>query len=364
MTPEERLARYARLAVEVGCQPPAGPAAARQPATRAPAVRPRDRRGRLRARGEVRRGDLRRSARPAVADPPRAGGHARLVAALDALAGRRVRDGARRLRSRSRATPSRSSSPTSTATRERQGAAAPRRREDAKETGDGKIAWTIVGYPNAGWARGGVRRAGRRAALGRGRGRDAPRRGRPGRAWRAHIEKLAARAAMLDERGFDAIRFRGPGTDLTVGLIPSVALGLGLRGDVDVGIEMVVNMPTEEVFTTPDRLRTEGSRPLDDAARRQRADRARPRDALRGRARHRGDGRRTAPTSSGRRWRPTRAGRCLGEVVDRRRRLARPADRHRLLRHALRRERGLPHRLRRGLHEVHRTAARACRARS
>ena len=31
----------------------------------------------------------------------------------------------------------------------------------------------------------------------------------------------------------------------------------GLRGHL-VGVEMVVNMPTEEVFTTPHRLRTEG----------------------------------------------------------------------------------------------------------
>jgi len=42
----------------------------------------------------------------------------------------------------------------------------------------------------------------------------------PVAAWREHIAKLNGRAAHLDERRFDAIRFRGPGTDLTVGLSP------------------------------------------------------------------------------------------------------------------------------------------------
>ena len=40
----------------------------------------------------------------------------------------------------------------------------------------------------------------------------------PVQAWRRHAAKLEDRAAALTERRFDAIRFRGPGTDLTVGL--------------------------------------------------------------------------------------------------------------------------------------------------
>ena len=43
------------------------------------------------------------------------------------------------------------------------------------------LNWSIVGYPNEGWAQSGVRRARRRAALGGDRHGDAPRRGRPGR---------------------------------------------------------------------------------------------------------------------------------------------------------------------------------------
>ena len=68
---------------------------------------------------------------------------------------------------------------------------------------------------------------------------------------------MQERAALLDERRFDAIRFRGPGTDLTVGLMPESRWQSGSEQTVT-GIEEVVNMPTEEVFTSPHRLRTEG----------------------------------------------------------------------------------------------------------
>ena len=64
-------------------------------------------------------------------------------------------------------------------------------------------------------------------------------------------------ARLLNERRFDAIRFRGPGTDLTVGLSPRSRWLTALEETVD-GRRHVVNMPTEEVFTTPDRRRAEG----------------------------------------------------------------------------------------------------------
>jgi aminopeptidase len=80
----------------------------------------------------------------------------------------------------------------------------------------------------------------------------------PVAAWREHTEKLRTRGRQLDERAFDAIRFDGPGTDLTVGLI---AGGRWMGGGVetDTGIFHVPNLPTEEVFTTPDWRRTEGT---------------------------------------------------------------------------------------------------------
>jgi aminopeptidase len=80
----------------------------------------------------------------------------------------------------------------------------------------------------------------------------------PVAAWRAHTDKLKARAQQLTERRFDALRFRGPGTDLTVGLLEGARFaggGTTTRG----GISHVANLPTEEVFTCPDWRRTEGT---------------------------------------------------------------------------------------------------------
>jgi aminopeptidase len=88
----------------------------------------------------------------------------------------------------------------------------------------------------------------------------------PVAAWEEHVERLEARAAVLTERGFDSLRFRGPGTDLTVGLLPG-GLWLAARDESASGIAHVANIPTEEVYTSPDYRRTEGTvrstRPLD-----------------------------------------------------------------------------------------------------
>ena len=72
--------------------------------------------------------------------------------------------------------------------------------------------------------------------------------------------RRAARGArgLLNERRFDAVRFRGPGTDLTIGLTPAFNWGAAQLETVD-GRRHVPNMPTEEVFTEPDARRTEGT---------------------------------------------------------------------------------------------------------
>jgi aminopeptidase len=80
----------------------------------------------------------------------------------------------------------------------------------------------------------------------------------PVAAWREHVEKLRRRCRDLDARAFDAIRFTGPGTDLTVGLIPG-SRWLGGAGETQSGISHVANLPTEEVFNSPDWRRTEGT---------------------------------------------------------------------------------------------------------
>jgi aminopeptidase len=80
----------------------------------------------------------------------------------------------------------------------------------------------------------------------------------PVAAWRAHVQKLGARAELLDDMRIDSLRYRGPGTDLTVGLLPE-SRWQGCESTSVTGINYVANMPTEEVFTTPDCRRTDGT---------------------------------------------------------------------------------------------------------
>jgi aminopeptidase len=80
----------------------------------------------------------------------------------------------------------------------------------------------------------------------------------PIEAWNEHLARLAERTARLNELRPDALRYRGPGTDLTVGLLPG-ARWLSGTGETTGGIRYVANMPTEEVFTSPDARRTEGT---------------------------------------------------------------------------------------------------------
>jgi aminopeptidase len=141
------------------------------------------------------------------------------------------------------------------------------RREKAWSRGvrAGTLSWVIIGCPNPGWAE---------AVFGEP---DTERlwdavahavrldEDDPVAAWQAHVEQLRVRSAALNARRFDALRFRGPGTDLLVGLNPGSIWQAGAFETVW-GQSHVANIPTEEVFTTPDWRRTEGtvraSRPL------------------------------------------------------------------------------------------------------
>jgi aminopeptidase len=79
----------------------------------------------------------------------------------------------------------------------------------------------------------------------------------PVAAWEERVTTLKASAQKLSERRFDALHLEGPGTDLTVGLLPSSRFQAASFETVD-GIRHMPNLPTEEVFTTPDPLRAEG----------------------------------------------------------------------------------------------------------
>jgi aminopeptidase len=79
----------------------------------------------------------------------------------------------------------------------------------------------------------------------------------PERAWRDRNEILTGAAERLTERRFDAIHFEGPGTDLTIGILPTSRWIGGGEETID-GIPHMANLPTEEVFTSPDPERVEG----------------------------------------------------------------------------------------------------------
>lgn len=79
----------------------------------------------------------------------------------------------------------------------------------------------------------------------------------PMAAWGTRLGRLTDLCRALDERELDSVRFEGPGTDLTVGLLEGSRWQAARLSTVD-GIEHVPNIPTEEVFTTPDPTRTEG----------------------------------------------------------------------------------------------------------
>ena len=77
-------------------------------------------------------------------------------------------------------------------------------------------------------------------------------------AWTRHDEALAARTALLNGKRYAALHFRGPGTDLTVGLADEHHWEGGATQAKN-GIVCNANIPTEEVFTTPHRLRVNGT---------------------------------------------------------------------------------------------------------
>jgi aminopeptidase len=121
-----------------------------------------------------------------------------------------------------------------------------------------KVAWTIVAYPTERWAQEmfgepDVDRLWQ--AVAHVMRLDTP---DPSAAWSERLDELDARARALTERRFSAVRYRGDGTDLEVGLIEGGRWIAG-RGRTITGHQHVANMPTEEVFTTPHRLRAEGT---------------------------------------------------------------------------------------------------------
>ncbi len=82
--------------------------------------------------------------------------------------------------------------------------------------------------------------------------------GDPVTAWTERMDTLEAVAEKLGAMHLDRLRFEGPGTDLSVGVFPSSRWLCARLTTVD-GIVHAPNLPTEEVFTTPDPERVQGT---------------------------------------------------------------------------------------------------------
>jgi aminopeptidase len=132
------------------------------------------------------------------------------------------------------------------------------RREWIPHVANRRVNWTIVAAPSPLWAESlfgepDVERLWQAVAV--ATRLDEP---DPVAAWREHITRLKTRAAALNDRRFDAVRFRGPGTDLTLGLLPG-SRWLCATFERRDGLEHVPNMPTEEIFTSPNWRRAQGT---------------------------------------------------------------------------------------------------------
>jgi len=79
----------------------------------------------------------------------------------------------------------------------------------------------------------------------------------PVAAWTERQDTLSSVAARLTGHGFDALHFEGPGTDLRVGLLPTSRF-ISARFETVDGIRHMPNLPSEEIFTTPDPERVDG----------------------------------------------------------------------------------------------------------
>ena len=127
-----------------------------------------------------------------------------------------------------------------------------------RQLGENSVNWCGVGAPNEGWAQQvfgepDVERLWELVAF--CMRLDEP---DPVAAWNEHVERLQEKADSLTELRVDTLRYRGPGTDLTVGLLPT-SRWVGGASETESGIRFVANMPTEEIFTAPDCRRADGT---------------------------------------------------------------------------------------------------------
>jgi aminopeptidase len=121
-----------------------------------------------------------------------------------------------------------------------------------------QLRWTVVAAPNPGWARevfGEPDTERLWDAVATAMRLDEP---DPVASWRDRVAELAARERALDALNLTEVHYRSAGTDLTVGLLPDCRWKGGGEEDPE-GITYMPNIPTEEVFTSPNRRLAEGT---------------------------------------------------------------------------------------------------------
>jgi aminopeptidase len=137
----------------------------------------------------------------------------------------------------------------------------PRLKETGRIVSERTTNWSIVPYPTPAWANVVHPELDEEAALARlweeiihvcRLDEDDP-----VAAWAERTAATDAAAARLNERRFDALHYEGPGTDLTIGLLPTSRWANAAFSTLE-GIQHLANLPTEEVFTSPDPERADG----------------------------------------------------------------------------------------------------------
>ncbi|WP_457638219.1 aminopeptidase [Oceanithermus sp.] len=135
--------------------------------------------------------------------------------------------------------------------------------------GSHAVNWLIIGAASPGWARAVFPELDEKSAVEKLWSAifntvrlDLP---DPEAAWKNHLERLQNRARALNEARLKTLHFKGPGTDLYVGLAKRHLWKSAVARAAN-GVRFVPNLPTEEVFTAPDPNRVEGvvrsTRPL------------------------------------------------------------------------------------------------------
>lgn len=126
---------------------------------------------------------------------------------------------------------------------------------------NGQVSWNVLAYPNMPWAKKVFPDLTDEAAL------EAlwqqifkitrADQDNPIEAWRLHINRIVANREALNCHKFTALHFIGPGTDLEVGL-PKGHIWKGAGHKRKDGHIYMANIPTEEVFTLPDKYKVNG----------------------------------------------------------------------------------------------------------